>query len=524
VAICDIKPRFYYFFGGYEMKSHKYLAIILVFVMIFTINIASYKKVYAEPTTVTLTNSITLAIAWLLTAAGAKFTDVQSLKNAAVHYWDNQIETTKVNLYNSVVNAVIAGRTYMTIDDLLWQDTKTWNATKYVDGMNNVQVNLDGEYQKWQNYGVSPYKTAIYPYQAIVKDGASILLFMSQNKLYIYDSGTYFNIKTDSGTLTKIIVLGGAGTIYDNLVSQQIQLPILEANYDVYTNRFITDVFFHKTTTDNVLSYNTDVSSAGNVADYDWVNSQNNTRSVPLPTGSISADLTMPQETLDTYIQSNILDKAYTDIPNADLGIQALETELGLLGSISALVTTIKDKILDMLNKVGDILSALTGGITTKLGDILAALTGAITTGISSMVDSLTKIASSSEGVEKNLNNYNIPDMLNLLILIFLAILAFILAFTTMVIQLQGIPASSSLIPSSIKTVIDFIHTAHIPGFNMSFMSILTMFGGIMIAIRILRVIRQDILHSATYASSDRGQRAAERNKKDADFFSTNWD
>ncbi len=98
----------------------------------------------------------------------------------------------------------------------------------------------------------------------------------------------------------------------------------------------------------------------------------------------------------------------------------------------------------------------------------------------------------------------NLPNFLNLLLMILINIFKFIIGFLALVVAFRGIPATNYLLtdPNLIATI-NWWKTVNIPGFNLNLMQIITGFLVLMTIIRLLAILRSFIAKRAVYFSTE---------------------
>ncbi len=99
-----------------------------------------------------------------------------------------------------------------------------------------------------------------------------------------------------------------------------------------------------------------------------------------------------------------------------------------------------------------------------------------------------------NQGTEIDLNNYNIPDLFKLLILILIALLKFFVTFVALVIAFRGIPPDSSLLPDETIQVLEWFKNTSLPSFNMSMSQIISYLVAILLVFRVARLLKRHIV------------------------------
>jgi hypothetical protein len=408
------------------MKKFFIVFILTLTLTTFIIN-NEYKEVHA--TAGILDNRVFKAMESLFVSAGFtvySMTHMQFLVTDAISNLFNDDGKTIDNL-NTTVD-VISGSGYSRVK-VTPEEIKAVKKTisKVISQPVQTMVTpIDNTYQQWINFVQTPYLTSTYPYQYIKKNSINTkYLILSKTPLYVDTIGYGGDITNSTHQIYYLILTSGAWVTPFNQVQSignDVNSTILEANYNIYTNNTLTNIYASKSTLGSstaTLDFNQSISAYPH--------------SVAL-TPSISADskIIIPDNLMDSdFVGKNTL----VQIPS--ISIDTTES----IGN--TIPTTWYENILDKV-------TSLPNSIATAVKE---------------------KFPTAPSPKEET---YGLPDLFKLLVMILVALMGLFLAAFKMLLSLSVLPADSSLINPTMKLGIDFMKNCSLPGFNLSFFTLIT--------------------------------------------------
>lgn len=490
---------------------------------------------YAGPLLGAAGSGLFLLIAKGLVAAGLVFGAAYGIDNVNYivnDYWNKQTEAIKNEWKQYALGAVILSvsvwnslrsyvRTYTTEDLTVTKTNPYLTNVRMLDAQGNPftlpglpQSNSISEppfyadhiivgYEKYDQKYYAIFTYMGYEYASYDRTSEEITVWPRSS----YGSVLYYlNTSTNQWVRSLTTYIGAGNKVYhlDNSRGDAYYFGLngfkkdninfitdadVQALYTAYQNKYVGCPWFR-----NMSQVAIDVVTGGLTTTFDYTHGQTGEKTIYVP---LDVDAT----NVRTYTEG-LLDKTYTDIaaetiPTTDPGTEPgtgtdytniLDALKALITSILTAINTLVDKVLNLPETLEDMLA--------NVGTIAATLTGAISTYLTDIKTGIMEMVQGQQATEYDLKVYNIPDLLKLLVMILLAILVLFLSFLSMVILLRGVPADSSLIPTQAQSIINWIKDYQVPGFNMSFMSILIGFGTMMFLIRFVKTLRGDLVRA----------------------------
>lgn len=322
--------------------------ILLTLILIFSTTFTAYAD------TTTLSNPVVVAIAITMVAVGVTWTQsvntYNDVRGAVNQYWDKQTQDVRDRWFN--VTNLANGLTYLTIANDLYDNLKGYISSNFVQGDNNVAV-IGG----FNSYPASPKSFADYPYQCIIDNSGSTMLVVSKDR----QDATGRVIWSTNTQMTYLLNTTSNTWNYYTSTNQQVYSMILQSSSNLYSDYTKTTLVSPKTTTD--YNYKMSVSANATNPDYSYNNVSTNTKAVPYPGNSISADGTLPDTYTNDYLSNDVIGSNSDTLANTNI-------------SLPAPVDPTLEQILNGVTGLGNISADIKSSIDTQTGAINGLNTG----------------------------------------------------------------------------------------------------------------------------------------------------
>jgi len=443
----------------------------------------------------------------VLVAQGLTFTDENSLSKVVDWFVSGSDSTLRDHLYDMCLNFAING--VLSIPDEVWTGSRDFvqsnftvgnqTITKhfYIDALKTsvggteyidyLPVNYNVPYEELPVGLPSKFTIGIDTYEYVLVD------YIGKNKdLKLYKNGTKTGMTITVNTRVPWSVYL---EVYKSYGVNRYRIRVRNAGYEELAWDD-TDAYWHNLGNETTSDYSIPaeagsitVTGQDVVLNPEWDIKVNETREIGYPV-DLSALIGATYE--------DVLNPEYDweegETPSDDPMAPAIDPSW-----LQGLLDGLFGRIQDVLDSVWNWLQNFWNSFLQKLQQGLQPLTDVLSniyTSVQAIGVSISAIAENiiEPDMNSSFQNYKLPDLFLLLLLLIIAVIRLLLRGLVYIISLYSLSPSSSMFNEYVVQGINFLKNQQIPWFNMSFFSIYEVLIGFLFGLVVIRLSKKFVL------------------------------